>query len=120
MKNPMTIQGWFRKFRLASNGLLWAVRNEGSFRVHLPAAIAVVVIGLLLQLDLIRWALLALCIGLVIALELINTAIEALARAIDANPNDELKTALDVSSGAVWFGSLVSALTGLLVLLSVA
>ncbi|MBI1248419.1 diacylglycerol kinase [bacterium] len=115
MKNEMTPRGWLRKFGLAFSGLFWAFCNEGSFSVQLPAAALAISLGVLLQIDTGRWAMLLLTISFVISLELINTALESLARAIDQEENNHIKIGLDVASGAVLFSSLMAVLMGLII-----
>ena len=114
MKNDMTPRGWFRKFGLAFSGIFWAIRTEASFAVHLPVATLVISMGVLLQIDMGRWGVLLLTIGYVIGMELINTALESLARAIDKEDNQHIKSALDVASGAVLFSSLMATLVGVI------
>lgn len=112
MKNEMTPRGWIRKFQLAFSGLLWAIRTEGSFSVHLPAAALVISIAFLLSFDPGRWAVLVLTIGAVLTAELLNTALETLARAIDDNHNERIRLALDAASGAVLMVSMTAIVVG--------
>ncbi len=115
MKNELSPRGWLRKFRLAGGGICWAVRHEGSFLVHLPAALAVVLLAAWFQLDAARWGVLLLTIGLVWCAELLNTALEQLAQAIGSEPNQHIGRALDVSSGAVLVCSIVAVVVGIVV-----
>ncbi len=112
MKNEMTPRGWLRKLGLAFSGLAWAIRTEGSFAVHLPAAALAFSGAALLQFDYGRWAVLILTVGFVIVAELFNTAIECLAKAIDEKPNEHIKIALDIGSAAVLASSLFAAGVG--------
>ena len=59
-----------------------------------------------------EWCLLILCIATVLTAEMFNTAIEHLARAITPDRHDELRDALDTSSGAVLLASLGAATVG--------
>ncbi|MEW4563434.1 diacylglycerol kinase [Bremerella sp. JC770] len=113
MKNEMTPRGWIRKFGLAFSGLAWAIRSEGSFAVHLPAAAIALSAAALLQFDFGRWSVLILTIGVVIVAELFNTAIECLAKAVDDQPNQHIKLALDIGSAAVLTSSLFAVGVGL-------
>jgi len=106
MKNEMTLRGWIRKFALAFSGLFHAIRSEGSFAVHLPAAALAFCGASLLGFDYDRWAILILTVGFVIVAELINTAIECLAKAVDDQPNEHIRVALDIGSAAVLTSSL--------------
>ena len=108
---------WLQKFRCAFRGVTFAVHSQSSFAVHLAVAAAVVVAGLLLQVSLVEWCLLVLCIVAVVAAELANTAIEHLARAITDEHNEEIRDALDVTSGAVLLAAISAAIVGTLVFL---
>ncbi|PQO46530.1 diacylglycerol kinase [Blastopirellula marina] len=114
MKNKMTPQGWLRKFRLALTGLIWAVRSEGSFRVHLPAAFFAILLAQFLRFDTARWIGLVITIGIVLVAELFNTALETLAQAVDDQYNEHIKHALDVASAAVLMSSVVAVVAGVL------
>ncbi len=112
MKNEMTPQGWLRKFQLAFQGLFWAIRTEGSFSVHLPAAALATSGAVLLSFDPGRWSVLLLTIGIVLTAELFNTALETLAQAIDEEHNEYIKRALDVASAAVLMISMTAVAVG--------
>ena len=69
-----------------------------------------------MQLDQASWGLLLLCIGGVFAAELFNTSLEAIARAVTDQPNEHIRSALDVASGAVLLSSVFAIIVGLIVL----
>ncbi|MBA2114560.1 diacylglycerol kinase [Bremerella alba] len=112
MKNEMTPRGWIRKFGLAFSGLSWAIRTEGSFAVHLPAAALAFSGAALLQFNYVRWSILVLAVGSVIVAELLNTAIECLAKAVDDQPNEHIRVALDIGSAAILTSSLFAVVVG--------
>jgi len=107
---------WRGKFYNAFCGVFAAVRNECSFRVHLPVAVAVVAAGLWLRLSVASWALLTLCIAAVIAAELFNSSIERLAAAITREESAEIGDALDMAGGAVLIAATGAVVVGLAVL----
>jgi diacylglycerol kinase len=102
---------WINKFRCAFRGLGYGVAGQSSFCVHLPSAIAVMVLAYWLRCALWQWCVLGLCIGLVLSLELVNSALELLARGLCHEPNPLVGKALDVASSAV----LVAATTSLII-----
>jgi diacylglycerol kinase len=104
---------WRDKFRWAARGLLLAMRWERNFRVHLAAAVAVVVAGIGLRVGLIEWCVLGLCITVVLAAETFNTALEHLARAVTQDHSEQVRDALDASGGAVLVASIGAALVGI-------
>ena len=103
---------WLRKFRVALGGLLWAMRTEVNFRIHLPLAVAVVAAAAWLGASPIEWCVLVLCVTIVLAAETFNTALEHLARAITRETNEQVRRALDAAAGAVLVASIGAALTG--------
>ncbi len=118
MKSPQPRnRNWFSKFGFAMSGIQFAIRDQSSFRIHLPCALAVIGLGWFLRLDLCSFGLLLVCVGMVIAAELLNTSIEYLARAITDQQDENVRRALDVASGAVLMISLFAAVVGSMILL---
>ena len=103
--------GWARKFAAAGRGVVRAVASQSSFAVHLPAAIAGVVLAAVLRISAVEWAVLAVAIGGVLAAEVFNTAIESLSRGPGGRRHPRLRDALDMAAGGV----LVAALTAVAV-----
>lgn len=94
-------RGWIGKFGDSFRGLFRAVSTESSFTAHLPAAAAAVACGAFLGLSALEWCLVALAIGAVLAAETVNSAVEMLAKALDRGPDERIRDALDMASGAV-------------------
>jgi diacylglycerol kinase (ATP) len=92
---------WLGKFGDSFRGLFRAVVTESSFAAHLPAAAAAVALGGWLGLAAGEWCLVALAIGAVLAAETVNSAVEMLAKALDRGPDERIRDALDMASGAV-------------------
>jgi diacylglycerol kinase len=101
--------------RWAASGLLWGIRSQANFVIHLAVAAAVVIAGVALSVTWIEWCVLALCITVVLAAELFNTALEHLARAITHDHDEEIRHALDTSAGAVLMATIGAAATGAIV-----
>ena len=74
-----------------------------------------VVMGLVLQIDLISWAIVLLCIGVVLAAELINTAIETVVDLVSPEYHPLAGHAKDIAAAAVYVLSFLVALVGLAV-----
>lgn len=108
---------WRRKFAVAFRGIATGVRGQASFRVHLAAAIAVVLTAAVLRMHAWQWAVLLLCIVAVLAAELFNSALEFLARAITEKQNEQVRQALDIAAGAVLTAAVGAALVGMIVVL---
>lgn len=104
---------WKAQFRDAGRGAASAVRGERSFRVHLTAAVLVVVAAGLLRVSTVEWAVLFTCIGAVFAAETFNSSIESLAKAVTREQHPDVGRALDRAAGAVLLVSLGAAAAGL-------
>lgn len=109
------IRYWIEKFGCAFRGIWIALRTDSSFSIHVPVAIAVVILGVLMRVSLADWYALVIAIGLVFAMELINTSVEILARKVTKEPSPEIRDALDVAAGAVLFATLGAIAIGVIV-----
>ena len=113
---PPSSRTWGHKFGDAFRGLGLVIRGERSFRVHLFAAVGVLIAAIGLQCDLIEWCLLVGCIGAVFAVETLNSAIETLFHALDEATKARMTGCLDRAAGAVLWTALTAALIGGLIL----
>ena len=104
---------WKRKFHDAFSGLGQSVQQQSSYRVHFLFAILVIICGIALGMDCVRWSVLVLCITVVLAGEMLNTSIETLARAITLNYDEHIAKALNIASGAILVLSIGAAIIGL-------
>ena len=122
MANKPTNSTWLGKFQNAFRGIGVAIRGSrtNSFLVHIPMGIAAIVAGLILGVTKLELMILVLCVGIVIAAELFNSSIEQLAQSITKEPNDHIRKALDIASGAVLVASLMAVIVGVVVLVSAA
>ena len=111
-------RSWPAKFASAFRGIWIAIRNERSFAVHVPMAVAVIVSAVVLRVSLVEACLLGVCMGLVLAAEMFNTAIELLSREITGDQRPGIAAALDIASGAVLTVSIGAATVGSLIFLS--
>lgn len=85
-------------------------------RIQLSVGLAVVVLGLYLELGWVEWALLVLTTGFVLVAEMFNTVAEAAMDAAAPYYHPLVRVAKDVAAGAVLLTAGVSILVGLLVL----
>jgi diacylglycerol kinase len=76
----------------------------------------VVAAGILVNVNLVEWCVLALCIAVVLASELFNSALESLARAVNYDYDPDLADALDIASGAVLVAASGAAAIGVIIL----
>src|SRR5664279_3333967 len=90
-----------RSFGFAGKGLLILFKEEHNFRIHLSAAILVIVIGFILRINSIEWVAIIFAIGLVIITEIINTVIENLADIITKEKDERIRKIKDLGAAAV-------------------
>ena len=107
--------GFRKSFLFAIQGFRTAVTTERNIKVMLCVGALAVVAGLILQLDLLSWAIVLLCCGVVIMAELFNTAIETVVDLVSPEFHPLAGRAKDIAAAAVWFLSAVVAVVGLIV-----
>ena len=106
------IQNRYRSFRAALRGFGWLILSERHFQLHLVAAVAAILLGLILGLTAVEWAILAVTIGLVLVAEAINTAIEHTVDLTVRQIDPLARTAKDIGAAAVLIAAAISVLTG--------
>lgn len=112
-----TRRTWRAKFADAFRGLMWGVRGQSSFAVHLPMAVLVVGLAAWLRVSRWEWGLLSLCIAAVLVAEMLNSSLESMAKAVEDRHNVEIGRALDVASAAVLLAAIGAAVVGMIVFL---
>ncbi|MBI5564366.1 MAG: diacylglycerol kinase family protein [Chloroflexi bacterium] len=105
-----------RSFGFALTGLRYAFRTQVNFRIHIAISLAVIAIGLGVQLGSIEWAVLIVTMMIVLATELMNTAIEATLDRVSVEQHPLAKVATDTAAGAVFVSAGGAVLVGLLIL----
>lgn len=108
---------FFRSFSYALRGIGTVFKEEFNARVHLLAALVVVVLGFVLKVSSWEWIILILVMGGVFTMELINTSIEKLADLYSSEFNPKIKKIKDLSAGAVLVASITALLIGLIIFL---
>lgn len=116
-QTPFSLRQRGRSFRFAFRGLATLLREEHNARIHLVAAVGVIVAGALFGISVSEWLAVTLAIGLVFALELINSAVERLADAVSPQPSEAIAKIKDLSAGGVLVGAIAALVIGLCVFL---
>jgi diacylglycerol kinase (ATP) len=98
-------QPFMRRVRFALAGLASGWRTEHSLRYQLGALICVVVALIVLRLEPIWWALVALTSCSVIAAEMFNTALEHLADHLHPDIHPKIRIVKDCAAAAVLVAS---------------
>jgi diacylglycerol kinase len=79
-------------------------------------AVAVIVLGVALGIEAIKWAMIVLTIGFVFVAELFNTVVEAVIDLVTEEYRPLAKTAKDVAAGAVLIAAVTAVIVGVLLL----
>ncbi len=117
MGDKFSIVKRFKSFRFAGNGCIILIKEEHNARIHLLAAIVVVLAGFYFSISKTEWIAVLLCIGFVFTMELFNSAIEALADFVSNEHQPFIKKAKDLAAGAVLTASVVAFIVGLVIFL---
>ncbi|MES2567648.1 MAG: diacylglycerol kinase family protein [Bacteroidota bacterium] len=105
---------FFKSFTYAWKGLLLCLKQR-NMRVMMTCAVLAIALGFALQIDLTDWCFILLCIGGVLALEAMNTAIESFVDLVQPELHPLAGRIKDISAGAVFFFSIISAIVGALI-----
>lgn len=108
----MKVKKLVDSFNYAIEGIIYSIRTQRNMKIHMVAAIAVLVATFFYDLSKIELLIITITISLVIVAEMINTAVEC---AIDATTNfyhPLVKIAKNVAAGAVLVTAINSALVG--------
>ena len=104
-----------KSFLFAVQGFRFAVTSERNIKVMLGGGVFAVVMGLILQIDLLSWAIILLCCGVVLAAELLNTAVETVVDLVSPEFHPLAGRAKDIAAAAVWVLCALVALVGIIV-----
>jgi diacylglycerol kinase len=103
-------------WKAAARGLIVAWRTERHLKVHSAAGIAVLILGLTLEVSYLEWAILTLAIGAVFAAEYANSALERLADRVSTEHHPLIRDAKDFAAASVLAAAIAAAVVGLLIL----
>lgn len=112
---PFEFTGRVRSFKYAFIGLLRMIRCQHNAWIHAAATIAVIVLGVLLQLSRFEWCWIVLAIAIVWTAEALNTAFEFLADAASPNFSPVVRDAKDVAAGAVLVTAVAAVIIGAII-----
>ena len=98
-------------FNFAIEGLISSLKNEKHMKVHILAAIIIVILAIVINASKVEILIISLSVSFVIITELVNTAVEAIIDLVSPERHPLAKLAKDVAAGAV----LVAAINALCV-----
>ena len=102
-----------KSFKYAADGIKEAFQSERNMKVHFALMILAIVLGLVLKLSSIEWAILTITIGLVLILEFINTSLEQIVDIVSPEKQEKARIAKDVAAAGVLISAIVSVLVGI-------
>jgi diacylglycerol kinase len=100
-------------FKHAFDGILWAVKTQPNFRIHLTISVLVLLLAWFFRVRPYEWMILVFAIIVGLSVEMVNTAIEAMTDLITKEYREEAKIAKDVSAGMMLVAALGTAAIGL-------
>ena len=98
-------------FNFAIEGLISALKNEKHMKVHILAAIIIVILAIVINASKVEILIISLSVSFVVITELVNTAVEAIVDLVSPERHPLAKLVKDVAAGAV----LVAAINALCV-----
>jgi len=105
-----------KSFEYAFSGIRYVIRTQRNAWIHLAVTAVVFLVGVLLKLGTVEWALIAVSVALVWVAECINTSIEAFVDLTSPNEHPLAKTSKDVGAAAVLIAAFIAVIIGILVL----
>ena len=118
MKNQkFSLSQRVKSFTYAFNGLKILLKEEHNARLHLLAAIIVMIVGVVLEVSTMEWIALVFAIGLVITTEILNSSIENIADFISPAKHEKIKKIKDLAAAGVLISAVTALIVGLIIFL---
>jgi len=102
-------------FRYAFRGLWYALRTQRNARVHVIIALLAILIGVVLHISAVEFAMVFVAITGVFITEMFNTVFELCIDLASPDYHSLAKIAKDVAAGAVLLSAMLSVVIGLFV-----
>jgi diacylglycerol kinase len=116
-QKKFSISKRLESFKYALNGLRILIAEEHNARIHLVAAVCVVIAGLFFNISSYEWIGVILSIGFVFCLEIINTSIENIADFVSPDKHDLIKKTKDLAASGVLISAVTALAVGLVIFL---
>lgn len=104
-----------KSFVYAFDGIIFLIRSEHNFRVHLFVLAAVVISGIFFNISLVKWMAILFVSTLVLVSESFNTSIESLSDAVSQSQDERIRKAKDIAAAAVLISAISAVITGLII-----
>lgn len=99
----------------AVDGILEAFKKEPNFKIQLITALIVILLGIIADLNVWKWAVLFITIALVLSFELINTACEKVIDILIKEHHPSIKYVKDILAGSVLIISITAILIAIII-----
>jgi diacylglycerol kinase len=106
---------FIKSFGFAGNGILYALKTQPNFKIHLALTITTFFAGWYFKLNTAEWLWLIAAIGLVLITELFNTALEVLVNLVSPGFHEKAGIVKDTAAGAVLVAAIIAVLIGLVI-----
>lgn len=104
-----------KSFVYAFRGLFKVIREEQNLRIQIVVSILAVLVGFLLHITLLEWAIIVLIIGLVILMEILNSAVERVSDVLKPRIHTYVKDIKDIMAAAVMVSSIMAVVVGVII-----
>jgi Diacylglycerol kinase len=116
-KKSSALAKFIAGFGYAAQGIWYAIRTQRNIRVHSGVALVAILLGILLHISTIEFAIIFLTIGAVFIAEMFNTALEFCVDLVSPTYHPLAKHAKDVAAGAVLIAAIIAIIIGLCIFL---
>lgn len=104
-------------FENAFNGLVWSLKTQPNYRIHLSLSLVSLGLGFWLKISHIEYLIIIFLITVGLVIETINTAIEEATDAIDTKIREDIKITKDVSAAAMLIYAIGATVIALMIFL---
>ena len=88
-------------FKNAFNGLMWSLKTQPNYRIHLSLSLLALSLGFWLKISYTEFLIIIFLVMVGLVIETINTAIESTTDAIDTKIREDIRISKDVSAAAM-------------------
>jgi len=105
----------FSSFKHAIHGLIYLLRYEQNFKIHLLFGITALALGLVLKIDYYEFLIILIIIAFVAMAEIVNTVLENILDVLHPDYHNKIKIIKDATAGVVLFASAISVIIGVII-----
>ena len=113
-KKTYSVKRFFKSFTYAFTGIVEALKTEQNLLFDFVCAILAIILGILLKLSVVEFAIILLAIG---SLEMVNSSIEYAIDMAMPEIHPLAKISKDIAGGAVLVSAFIAFAVGLLIFL---